>query len=75
VRTDRIVLPSPPVHQHLCLPADRAAPAADAIAARADYAMDLLESQAGQGRAREVAPGSLRQPLDLCSFLRPSDAR
>ena len=43
--------------------------------AGADYLLSVLESQPGYEQARNVQPGSVRTPCDLCGFFGPYDTR
>jgi hypothetical protein len=45
------------------------------IAVGVEYLLSVLESQPGYERARDVAPGSLTAPCDLCGFFGPYEAR
>lgn len=45
------------------------------IGAGASYLMSVLEAQPGSERSKDVTPGSLRTPCDLCGFFGPYEAR
>ena len=45
------------------------------ITAGVSYLISLLESQPGSERARNVKPGSLQTPCDLCGFFGPYEDR
>ena len=56
--------------------ADLRTEGATAVADRAVACLlDVLRSQPGYGRARDVAPGSLEAPCDLCGFFGPYEDR
>ena len=52
-----------------------AASANDTISAGSAYLFSVLQLQSGYERAREVTPGSLDTPCDLCGFFGPYAAR
>jgi hypothetical protein len=48
---------------------------AELIAASASYLLSILQSQPGYEAARDVTPGGLRTPCDLCGFFGPYEDR
>lgn len=47
----------------------------DVLAAGASYLFSVLRSQPGYDRAKDVPPGSLTEPWDLCGFFGPYEDR
>jgi hypothetical protein len=53
----------------------RATASAETIARGARYLFSVLQAQPGYERARDIQPGTLTTPCDLCGFFGPYEAR